>query len=100
MTPAEALEAVLEATTSKKWHEAPAEILAGLRAAGYAIIPIEPDDAAIKRGASAIFGHWRQIPKLSAVAIAQAWDSLDPAMKIAWQESCRAAYAAVVKETE
>ncbi len=55
MTPAEALGTVLEATTSNKWAEAPAEIIARLRALGFAIVPLEADETAIERIADVFY---------------------------------------------
>jgi hypothetical protein len=65
LTAAEALEIVLEGTTSKKWHEAPAEILAGLRALGFALVPITNDNdpdapfiERLERASKAVVSHW------------------------------------------
>lgn len=77
MTPAEALDTAMKAT----WDDEPETMIGRLMFLGFAIVPIEPDEAAIERVAKAIDResggkHWKEFRK-----------------------DARATYAAVVKET-
>ena len=50
--------------------------------------------------ASAIFGHWRNVPRLPDDQLAQAWADLAPAFKEAWLASADLAIAAYKKVEE
>jgi hypothetical protein len=76
MTPAEALQHVIDMSTDGS------EAVSDLRTLGFAVIPIEPDDAAIERAAGDL-----------------ADDVTDAcARSLYWRNKARDAYDAVVKE--